>query len=78
MPGKKRMHRRLKQRRLPADISKLVSLPVYCQQQTVDESTVRHWIATRQLVAYKIRGRWWIDPDSRFREPLYWSPKLVQ
>lgn len=73
MPGKKRMHYRLKRRRLPQDLSKLVSMADYCQTERVDESTVRHWIATKKLVGYKIKRRWWIDPDSRFREPMYWS-----
>ncbi|MEO1351321.1 MAG: hypothetical protein AAFW84_21345 [Cyanobacteria bacterium J06635_15] len=74
MPGKKRMHYRLKRRRPPKDLSKLVSMPDYCKAEMVDESTVRHWIATRKLVGYKIKGHWWIDPDSQFREPMYWTP----
>lgn len=45
-------------------------LTEYAHANHVDESTVRGWIAQRRIVAYRIKGRWWVDPVSRFRVPL--------
>ncbi|MEM9815539.1 MAG: hypothetical protein AAF827_03865 [Cyanobacteria bacterium P01_D01_bin.6] len=78
MPGKKQMHYRLRRRQLPKDLSKLVSMADYCQAEMVDESTVRYWISTKKLVGYKIKRRWWIDPESKNREPLYWTSKPLE
>lgn len=61
----------LLRRRRPKKLTGLVRLREYAQSEYVDESTVRHWIATRKIVGYHLKGRWWIDPDSRFRVPLY-------
>jgi len=63
-----RLHRR---RRLV--LTGLVSLAQFAADQHVDRSTVYYWIATQRIVAYKAGGRWFIDPDSVGRAPLYWG-----
>jgi hypothetical protein len=66
--GKKHYLIRARQIKNYAD---LLPLKTYAKKQFVDESTVRNWISQRRIVGYKIKGRWWIDPESRFRVPLY-------
>ena len=66
----KKMHW-LKRARKPKTLEGLQPLRAYAQSQFVDESTVRNWIAKRKILGYYLKGRWWIDPESRFRVPLY-------
>ena len=66
----KKMHFRLKGRQYKGNAN-LMRLADYAKSQNVDPSTVRNWIAKRKLIGYKFRGRWWVDPESLNRVPLY-------
>lgn len=66
----KKIHYLLK-RRQAKSTETLIPLKEYAASQFVDESTVRGWIARRKITGHKFYGRWWIEPESRFKVPLY-------
>jgi hypothetical protein len=66
-----RMHITLIHRGLEGAGENLVLLTEYAKSQHVVPETVRKWIMQRRIVGYKIKGRWFVDPESRFRVPLY-------
>ena len=59
--------------RKPQNLERLQRLKDYAAAEYVDESTVRNWIARNRIIGYYIKGRWWIDPESRYKFPLYHS-----
>ncbi|WP_430685850.1 helix-turn-helix domain-containing protein [Leptolyngbya sp. AN02str] len=59
-------------RREKRNLENCIPLAQYAKQQHISETTVRNWIASKKLVAYKCAGHWYVDPESLYREPLYW------
>lgn len=55
----------VRHRRVRHDLSQLVSLRDYCDSHHLSRSGALYRIHRRQVIAYKLSGRWWVlPPDS--------------
>lgn len=60
--GRKYINRRFRSRRIER-VNECISLKAFADKRFVSTSTVRYWIATGRIVAYKIRGRWYVNEN---------------